>query len=295
MNTNKQLIESLACSEAFQKFERAFTSATGIPLTLRPIETWQLAFRGHRKENLFCKMMAGKSPTCAACLQSEAKLVRDAMDKPATRMCVFGLYETAVPVKLGPDSIGFLLTGQMMRHKASEDSFQLAIRQAAKCGVDINNAIVRRVYFKTPVISQKRLDAAIDLLEIFADHLSLKSNELVMRTAKNAEPQVIARARQFIYEHQQEVISLGRVSSVLHVSLSDLCRRFHKATGVPFTEFVSRTRVESAKKLLLNPNLQISQIAYATGFQSLSHFNRMFKRIMGKSPKEFRRNQPEAA
>ncbi|MEK7782224.1 MAG: helix-turn-helix transcriptional regulator [Verrucomicrobiota bacterium] len=60
--------------------------------------------------------------------------------------------------------------------------------------------------------------------------------------------------------------------------------QFRKATGLSFTEFVSRTRVEQAKKLLLNPNLRISEVAFAVGFQSISNFNRMFKRIVGRSP-----------
>ena len=48
-----------------------------------------------------------------------------------------------------------------------------------------------------------------------------------------------------------------------------------------FTEFLSRTRVESAKKLLLRPNLRISEIAYEVGFQSLTHFNRVFRKLVG--------------
>jgi AraC-like DNA-binding protein len=47
-------------------------------------------------------------------------------------------------------------------------------------------------------------------------------------------------------------------------------------------------RIEKAKNLLLNPNLRISEIAYEVGFQSLTHFNRVFKRLMGDSPTDYR-------
>jgi AraC-like DNA-binding protein len=66
------------------------------------------------------------------------------------------------------------------------------------------------------------------------------------------------------------------------------CKRFKKHTGVNFTEYVSRVRIESAKNLLLNPNLRISEIAYEVGFQSLTHFNRVFKSVVGESPTEYR-------
>ena len=53
-------------------------------------------------------------------------------------------------------------------------------------------------------------------------------------------------------------------------------------------EYLSRVRIEKAKNLLLNPNLRISEIAYEVGFQSLTHFNRVFKRILAQSPTEYR-------
>ena len=62
-----------------------------------------------------------------------------------------------------------------------------------------------------------------------------------------------------------------------------------------FTEFVSRTRIEKAKNFLLNENLRISEIAFAVGFQSLTHFNRVFKKIVGQSPTSYRDQLPAAA
>jgi AraC-like DNA-binding protein len=63
---------------------------------------------------------------------------------------------------------------------------------------------------------------------------------------------------------------------------------FKKATGINFTDYLSRVRTERAKNLLLNPNLRVSEIAYEVGFQSLTHFNRVFKRILGRSPTDYR-------
>lgn len=283
MSTPGQLITALNRSETFQNYERAFTEATGMPLTLRSVETWQLPFHGQRKENAFCALMAGKGRTCAACLQLQEKLTQDAMTKPATRTCAYGLCESAVPVKLGPQTIGFLQTGQVLRQPPSEASFQRAVEQAASCGVDIANEQTKQAYFKTPVSSQKKIEATVGLLAIFADHLSMKSNQLVVQTL-NEEPPSVARARLFIGAHFTEDLSLDQVSSSVNTSRFYFCKQFRKATGLSFTEFVSRTRVEKAKKLLLDPNLRISEIAFAAGFQSISNFNRMFKRIVGRSP-----------
>jgi AraC-like DNA-binding protein len=294
MNANGQLLESLIHSEVFQNYERAYTEAAGMPVTLRPVETWQLPLHGKRRENPFCALMAEKSRTCSACLQMQEKLAQAAASGPCTMTCDYGLCEIAVPVKLGAQTLGFLQTGQVMRQKPTPASFRRAVEKAGALGVDIENAKAKEAYFTTPVVSQKKLDSVSLLLSIFADHLSMKSNQIAVQTA-NAEPPVITKAKQFIREHHTEDLSLGQVAAAVHTSIFYFCKLFRRVTGTTFTEFVSRTRVEKAKNLLLNPNLRVSEIAYEVGFQSLTHFNRVFKKVIGESPTEYRGHLPKAA
>ena len=287
MNGTGSLIETLRRSETYQNYERAYAGATGLPITLRAVETWQLPFLGKPHENPFCAVMAEKSHTCGACLQLQQKLTQSAMNKPATVTCVYGLCEIAVPVKRGLETIGFLQTGQVMRRNPTPTSFQRAIEQASKRSVNIDTPKVRHAYFRTPIASQKRLDALTGLLVNFADHLEMKSNQLVMQTA-HTDPPVIVKAKQFIRDHYTEELTLTRVSSAVNMSVFYFCKQFHKYTDLKFTEFVSRTRVEKATNLLLNPNVRISEVAYAVGFQSLTHFNRVFRQITGQSPTGYR-------
>jgi AraC-like DNA-binding protein len=294
MNANAHLIETLAESPMLQGYERAFTETTGLPMTLRPRETWQLPLHGKRRENPFCAMMAEKSRTCAACLQAQEKLAQAAVNEPCTMTCAYGLCETAVPVKLGSETIGYLQTGQVMRQKPTPATFRRAVEQAAALGVDMDNAKAREAFFQTPVVPQKKLESVSSLLSVFADHLSMKSNQIAVQAA-NAEPPVITKAKQFIAEHHTEDISLGQVAQAVHASVFYFCKLFKKATGINFTEYVSRVRIEKAKNFLLNPNLRVSEIAYEVGFQSLTHFNRVFKKVVGQSPTEYRSHLPMAA
>jgi len=130
------------------------------------------------------------------------------------------------------------------------------------------------------------------LLSIFAQHLSILSNQLVVRR-EDAEPANMARARQFIEAHQAEPLSLGRVAQAANISRHYFCKMFKKATGINFTDYLSRVRVEKSKTLLLNPNSRISEAAFACGFQSMTNFNRAFKRIVGRSPTQFRELLPK--
>src|SRR6266498_2905022 len=130
MNANGQLLEALTHSEMFQNYERAYTEATGMPVTLRAVETWQLPLHGKRRENPFCAMMAETSRTCAGCLQTQEKLAKDALNAPCAMNCAYGLCELAVPVKLGAQTIGFLQTGQVMRQKPTAAAFNRAVAKA---------------------------------------------------------------------------------------------------------------------------------------------------------------------
>jgi AraC-like DNA-binding protein len=130
-------------------------------------------------------------------------------------------------------------------------------------------------------------ESVVMLLTIFAQHLAILSNQVIMRQ-ENAEPPVITKAKKYIEEHQTEDISLGDVAKAVNTSTFYFCKMFKKVTGINFTDYVTRLRLERAKNLLLNPNLRISEIAFEVGFQSLTHFNRVFKRILGQSPTDYR-------
>ena len=293
MNNNDSLIEALAKSKVYQDYERAFSDATGLPVSLRPVESWQLPHHGKRNENPFCAMMAEKSRSCANCLQVQQRLSEHAVQEPFTAVCEAGMTDTAVPVRLGEKLIGFLQTGQVFRKKPSAALFDRTAKMISQWGIEADVNRLRNAYFDTRVLSPKQYASSVRLLSIFAEHLSMVSNQVVVQQ-QTAEPPVITRAKQFIHEHQGEDLSLGQVAKAVNTSTFYFCKMFKKATGVNFTDYLSRVRIEKAKNLLLNPNLRISEIAYEVGFQSLTHFNRVFKRIVGQTPTEYRSHLPTA-
>lgn len=292
MNTSgKNLVEVLKGSQLFTDFCRSFNNLTGLPLTLRPFESWQLPYHGRANENGYCALMAGKSSACAFCLQTQQRLSECSEQAPSSLTCPSGLTETAVPIRLGEQLVGFLQTGQMFNRKPSEAQFERVARQVAEWGLEVGQADLRKAYFKTPVVPPKDHEALVNMLEIFSQHLALVSNRMVVQQTA-PDPPMIARAKAFIEEHQSENLSLKQVARAVNTSTFYFCKVFKKATGINFTDYVSRIRIEKAKSLALNPNLRISEIAFEVGFQSLTHFNRVFKKITGMSPSEYRAQLP---
>jgi len=107
-----------------------------------------------------------------------------------------------------------------------------------------------------------------------------------------AEPFAIWKTRKYIEEHEDEELSLTKVANVVNVNANYLSERFKQVTGMNFVEYLARTRFEKACGLLHDADLRISEIAFAAGFQSLSQFNRVFKRFSGKSPTEYQAKKP---
>ena len=290
---NKKLIEALSRSQIYQDYERAFSKTTGLPLSLRGVESWQLAHHGKKTENPFCALMAEQNRACAACLEVQQKIAADHGVGPRTVKCFAGLCDTGVPVSVGEELLGFLQTGQVFLQKPSRAQFARTAKQLVDWGWKVDLRKLEESYFQTRVISPKQYESVVRLLTIFAQHLSLVSNQLLVRRA-NAEPPAITKAKQFIAEHQADEISLGDVAHAVNTSTFYFCKMFKKSTGLNFTDYLSRVRVEKARNLLLNPNLRISEVAFAAGFQSLSHFNRVFRRIAGQSPTRYREKLPKA-
>jgi AraC-like DNA-binding protein len=109
---------------------------------------------------------------------------------------------------------------------------------------------------------------------------------------RRVEPAAIWKARKYIEEHAGEPLSLTKVAKIVNRNANHLSENFRQVTGTNFVEYVARTRFANACDLLRNPDLRISEIAFATGFQSLSQFNRVFKRLSSKSPTQYRAAAP---
>ena len=287
--TDADFIQRLGRSDLYIEFKQAFSASTGLPLTLRTVELWQLAHRSQPYESPFCAMIAQTNRGCAACLEVEQRAVDAAQDRSATVRCFAGLCHTAVPVKLGERTVGFLQTGQVVLELPSPSRFEAIACQLTDWGTPIDRKRLEDAYYHCRVFSAEQYAGFIRLLEIFGQQLSAMANQMMLQDAE-AEPPIIRRAKAYIAGHCGDPVDLDEVARAMHVSIFYFCKIFRKATGLTFTDYLGRVRVEKAKNLLLNPHLRVSEIAYTVGFQSLTHFNRIFRKITGEAPTAFRGN-----
>lgn len=136
-------------------------------------------------------------------------------------------------------------------------------------------------------IDRREHRSVVRLLGVFALQLAEESERLLLSVHRDESPFVEA-ARTYIAAHLTEDLTLTQVAAAVHVSAFYFCKRFHESTGLHFTDYVNRSRVARVKERLLNPHVHVSEAAYEAGFQSLSQFNRAFRRVAGEPPSAFR-------
>ncbi len=284
---SRTVVEQLRRSDIFRDYEQAFRETTGLPINLRPIEAFDLPHHKDPKQAPFCALLAQSNKSCAACLQLQKKVEEEAKLEPKTLKCFAGLCDSSVPVRVGENLVAFLQTGQILLHQPSKAEFAKTTRQLVQWGSEVDLKKLEEAYFQTRVVSKKQYESILRLLTIFAQHLASVSNQLSVRQSTSEAP-AVTRARIYIAEHQTEEIALKDVAGAVNMSAFYFCKTFKKATGMTFTDYLARVRVEKVKNLLLNPHKRVSEAAYEAGFQSLSQFNRVFLRIAGQSPSVYR-------
>ena len=286
---SQTLVSQLSQSQIYRDYEKAFRETTGLPINLRPVETFNLPHSGDPNENPFCALIAKTNQSCAACLQLQRKVETQARFEPKTLKCFAGLCDSAVPVRVGENLIAFLQTGQVLLHQPKKGQFKQLTRQLINWGVETDVKRLEEMYYQTRVLDKRQYEAALRLLTIFAQHLSSLSNQLMV-SSQQVEAPMVARAKIFITEHQDEDISLRQVAGAVNTSAFYFCKMFHQATGLTFTDYLAQLRVEKVKNLLQNPQKTISEAAFEAGFQSLSQFNRVFRHLVGETPTAWRAN-----
>lgn len=292
--TDRSVISQLQRSAVFRDYRKAFENTTGLPLDLRQAGSFQSPLHGSIQANPFCTLMAATNKSCAACLQLQQRIETRAASGPKTLECFAGLSESAIPIRAGNNVLGYLQTGQVLLKPASKSRFKRVVRQLSAWGAEVDLRKLESAYFQTRVVARKQYGAVIRLLDIFAQHLASLSNQ-VMVTESQSELPAIARARAFITAQQTEDLSLADAAKAANMSAFYFCKVFKKTTGLTFTEYLARIRIETVKQMLLNPHVRMSEVAFAAGFQSLSQFNRVFHRIAGETPSGFHRRLHRSA
>lgn len=99
---------------------------------------------------------------------------------------------------------------------------------------------------------------------------------------------IVNAAMAYIQEHYTEHIRLSDVAESVYVSQWHLSKLINRHLNKSFFDILNELRVQEAKRLLPDPSLKVHEIADRVGFSDVAHFSKTFKRLVGRSPVEYR-------
>lgn len=148
-----------------------------------------------------------------------------------------------------------------------------------------------QVMAKEPPTFQ-RLLMFLDLLDQLAHSTEYEplTSPGYSNTMKPSETKRMQVVHSFVMENSRETISLHAVADRVGMSPSAFSRYFKLHANKTFSEFITEIRVGQACKLLMEDNLNVTQISYDCGFQTQSNFNRLFKQVTTLTPSQYKKS-----
>jgi AraC-like DNA-binding protein len=275
--------QKIAASPAVREQQAAFTCTTGVPLTFTPA-----SMHAPEDETLCVKGCLG-GHSGEACrgklLQAEKRAVMRV--GPVQYSCPSGLVKILVPVFINGRHAGTLLAGPFALHALDAERLELLTGRLEKLGLGGRAPKLKATWRYTPQLSSAKCRAVGTLLGIFGKYLEETGKQFLQARSEQPSP-LLKKIEAFLAGCRDGQVSLKAVAASVNLSPCHFCSVFKKQTGLTFTRYRVRQRLEMARELLGDGQRRISDVAFESGFESVPYFNRAFKREFGCAPKEFR-------
>lgn len=193
-----------------------------------------------------------------------------------------------MPLRFGGETLGYLLAGgyrtgevdHLTRNRLRHLLDRMNIR-------NIGDAL-NEYEHDTIAVSEVKHEALRRWLQMAAASL-IKSLELRSDITERPLPTFIIKICAVIQQRYQHPPTLAEAAAICGLSEGYFCRAFHEFTGLRFIEYIHAVRIEHVCDALLHPEANITEAAFAVGFNSLSQFNRVFRKLKGMPPRQWRK------
>ena len=256
-----------------------FYNATGIDMDLLRSD-FSPVDRSRSHNNCYCSLIQGCPKGKEACRKSDIALLEacKASGKLSMHVCHAGLLDAALPIHYNDEIIGYIVFGRM---KPDTDFAALA-RYIEKLGVDVPEA--DKAFSDIPFYDEEKIRSVSNIASLLVKYILLEN--LLIPPAGG----ITEKAAAFIGENLDKDLSIQSVSRATNISKSVLYKAFHSRYGCTVGAYINEARVERSLEYLLKTNLPMEEIAQKVGFSSGSYYSKTFKKQMGISPLQYRKN-----
>lgn len=246
--------------------------------------------------NPFCMYIKAEKKQYFRCLDMMPPMyIRCAQGKTFFGLCHAGVGEYVIPIKIENIVLGAITAGFFLEKPGLS---RFLIKRKSRSSPKIEYKTACKLFDQFIVPATMEIKEMIVLLEMAAEYISntylhikdLHSGEnLPMRRCRSREDTIIAHALEYIQKNYASLITVKNVAANCYCSESYINHSFKHRVNMNINTYINKVRIEHAKRLLLDNNDKIANIALDIGFGDPNYFSRVFTSLMGCSPSEFRR------
>ena len=167
----------------------------------------------------------------------------------------------------------------------------------ARCGLAFSGLTIMKVFGKIDELTHQRrgFHAVLSFLELLydlslADDSRTLSSSSFARIKTSSESRRVGKVQQYIASHYGEEVRLETLADLVGVTPVAFSRFFHQRTGRTLSDYIIEIRLGAAARMLIDSTKMVAEICYDCGFNTLSNFNRLFRKHKGCTPTAFREN-----
>lgn len=236
------------------------------------------------KHTRFCQMINDDPEGHQRCLDCDRRAVKvfQQRNERHSYLCHAGLHETILPIFDGREVVAYMVFGQMLDIGSRKHQWEFTSGKLDWYKGDKKE--LQDAFFELPQFSAAKRKAYVETLEAIIYYIQLEG---MIRSGSLSDQQ---KLELYINEHYTEKLSLRSIADALGMGTTKLCAlaKCLDPEG-SITRLISQRRVEAAKILLRKGNCSIAEIAEKVGFSDYNYFTKIFKKIVGVTPSQYRK------
>ena len=285
-----QAFARLGGEKQLQEYSRIIFQLLGLVIDFISADGETLRISRGVNFNPYCAALRATPAGGELCGKCDMDHAREAASgrKNLCYACSAGLHEILVPLfDSRGQYIGAMTSGQFHLDGKPLFSQDEVAGLAEKSGLDPRK--MWDLYRRSNTLSLLQAEGVTGYLEIIGRHLTGVRENLI-HMDKIDTPDKIAEIRKYVEKNCTRRLTVEQVARKFYLSPDYLAHLFSREFHVPFHRYLALCRIIRARNLLAETKLSASEVAYASGFGSISQFNRAFKAETGRSPGAYRRS-----
>lgn len=274
-----------------------FEDLSGVSLDVPDL---RLSFE-HRLHNCrYCQVAKRTRESHLDCIRNKMASNRVALRRQEgfSGMCHLGLTDIVEPLVFRGRVLGVFYLGSVVLAGTEQVARERVLRYCGRKRIDASDLLAE--LRRAPVVDADTLRRSRDRLTLVKEVALriLESSALPLdryRTEQSAHvlqahtgiPALVQAAINYVHRQYSNPMQIVEVAAYLKCHPDYLSRLFKKSVGCPFGEYLMRVRVDRARNLIALRRFSMGEISWNVGFQDQSHFGRVFKRLVGQTPREY--------